>query len=441
MASNLRGIFDLTTGTVSVTSGGTVVTFSGTSLTGVDQRNGETIYFAGAGDFIKIGTGFQPVMVDSVDVSGTTLTLAAPWPNATQTNVSYYLRRYSAVPTGDFARLWNYNASLGSDTTPDTSRTVDNGSARGKLRVQSGKFEVAIGPSGTADASLKAALQMDPATGVVNFPFGTGLGAKPSLRNKLRNPGFQINQRAVSGTVTLASGAFGHDGVKAGDAGATYTFTNVGLDMRITVTAGSVILPVEANLIDAGSYVLSHEGAAQARVWQGTGTTGTGSYVSATRASPLVVTGLTASTQTNVEFSTGTILRPQFEPGVGVGDYDRRNPADEWLYCLRFYRRMTPKGMSGVVTTATKILVVSKFHVPMRASPTLSLASTDSPLYAWLIGGSAWAPQITGGLTAASPTANPDGVYAPIDGFSGLTVGAVVVGNGSAAFLDATAEI
>jgi len=438
MASNLRGIFDLTTGTVSVTSGGTVVTFSGTSLTGVDQRNGETIYFAGAGDFIKIGTGFQPVMVDSVDVSGTTLTLAAPWPNATQTNVSYYLRRYSAVPTGDFARLWNYNASLGSDTTPDTSRTVDNGSARGKLRVQSGKFEVAIGPSGTADASLKAALQMDPATGAVSFPFGTGAGTKPSLRNKLRNPSFQVNQRAVAGTVTLAAGAFGHDGVKAGDAGATYTFANVGQDVRITVTAGSIILPVEANLIDAGSYALSHEGAAQARVWQGTGTTGSGSYAAATRASPLIVTGLTANTQTNIEFSTGTILRPQFEPGVGVGDYDRRGLHDEILYCRRYFQRVFYRGgVVGIARNATVVLLYTLFLAQMRATPTAALVSNDAQVNVFALAGT-----FTGGTLSLTTTAmTSSGGYVVMDGLSGLTTGQVLLGAANAALLDLSAEI
>lgn len=441
MAVMAQGVTTYAVGTATVAANGTTVTFAGgAALQTTDPVTGVVQYAARALDQLKIGAN-RPVLIASVD-SATQVTLAESWPFGAQTAQAYTIIRYSGVANGELAALMQQLLAMSTDASPSASVTVESGVGRIKLRIgATGKPEIAIGPNGTADASLKAALQMDPATGVVNFPFGTGTGTKPSFRNKIRNPGFQINQRGVSGTVTLAAGAFGHDGVKAGDAGATYTFANVGQDVRMTVTAGSIILPVEANLIDAGSYALSHEGAAQARVWQGTGTTGSGSYAAATRASPLIVTGLTANTQTNIEFSTGTILRPQFEPGVGVGDYDRRNPADEWLYCLRFYRRMSPKGMSGVVATATKILVVSKFHVPMRASPTLSLASTDSSLYAWLIGGSALTPQITGGLTMASPTANPDGVYAPIDGFSGLTGGDVVVGRGSEAFLDATAEI
>lgn len=436
---NGRGLADLTTGTVSVAAGATALTFSGVALMGVDPGTGATIYYAGRGDWIQIGA-FAPVMIASVD-SATTATLAATWPNATQTAASYAILRYSNPPTGSFAKLWQDMLAIGGDASPDTSRTIDNGVIRAKLRGgASGRAEIAVGPSGTADASLKPALQINPTTGVVSAPYGFGSGLKPGMRNLLRNPGFQINQRAVSGTVTLASGAFGHDGVKAGAAGATYTFTASGADVQITVTAGSIILPVEANLIDAGSYVLSHEGAAQARVWQGTGTTGSGSYAAATRASPLVVTGLTANVQTNVEFSTGTILRPQFEPGGGVTDYDRRSLHDELAFCRHFFCSFTPKGLSGVAYDPTIIIIMVPLHVPMRAPPTMSLSTLDSPPYAWLAGG-VWAPAVTGTLALATASSTIDGIYASLDGFSGLTAGLPVVGGGSAVWLYASSEI
>lgn len=436
---NGRGLADLTTGTVSVAAGATALTFSGVALMGVDPGTGATIYYAGRGDWIQIGA-FAPVMIASVD-SATTATLAATWPNATQTAASYAILRYSNPPTGSFAKLWQDMLAIGGDASPDTSRTIDNGVIRAKLRGgASGRAEIAVGPSGTADASLKPALQINPTTGVVSAPYGFGSGLKPGMRNLLRNPGFQINQRAASGTVTLAAGNYGHDGVKAGAAGATYTFTASGADVQITVTAGSIILPVEANLIDAGSYALSHEGAAQARVWQGTGTTGSGSYAAATRASPLIVTGLTANTQTNIEFSTGTILRPQFEPGGGVTDYDRRGLHDEWVFCRRFFRSFTPKGMSGITRTTTRIVIIVSFHVPMRAAPTLSLSTLDSPLYEWAVG-SDWAPAVTGTLVLESATSTIDGIFAPLDGFSGLTAGLPVVGKGLVVWLYASSEI
>ncbi len=107
------------------------------------------------------------------------------------------------------------------------------------------------------------------ATGQPTFPQGIAAGAPAGFRNRLRNASFAINQRAVSGTVTLAAGAYGHDGVKAGASGATYTFATSGLDTTITVTSGSLILPIEASLVEGGAYALSHAGTAQARVWQG----------------------------------------------------------------------------------------------------------------------------------------------------------------------------
>ena len=436
-----QGVTTYAVGTATVAANGTVVTFAGgAALQTTDPVTGVTQYAARAFDQLKIGAT-RPVLIASVD-SATQVTLAEAWPFGAQTAQAYTIIRYSGVANGELAALMQQLLAMSTDASPSASVTVESGVGRIKLRIgASGKPEVAIGPNDTADASLKAALQMDPATGVVSFPFGTGTGTKPSFRNKIRNPGFQINQRSVTGTVTLAAGAFGHDGVKGGDAGATYTLANVGQDVRITVTAGSIILPIEASLIEGGSYVLSHEGAAQARVWQGTGTTGSGSYVAATRSSPLVVTGLTANTQTNVEFSTGTVLRSQFEPGVGVGDYDRRGLHDEILYCRRYFQRVFYRGaVVGIARSATTALLYPLYLAQMRAAPTAALVSTDAPA-----NGLAYAATYTGAtsgtlsLTTTAMTAS--GGYVVMDGLSGLTAGQVLLGVASPAFLDLSAEI
>ena len=160
------------------------------------------------------------------------------------------------------------------------------------------------------------------------------------FRNRLMNASFAINQIAVSGTVTLTAGQYGHDGVKAGASGATYTFATSGLDTTLTITAGSLILPIENLIIDGGTYVVSHAGSAQARVWQGTGSSGSGSYAPA----PFTVTGLTAVTQTNVEFSTGTVLRPQLEPGTLATVFERRPPAIELTLACRYFQKSFPQG-------------------------------------------------------------------------------------------------
>ncbi|KAF2991166.1 hypothetical protein OGR47_02640 [Methylocystis sp. MJC1] len=191
-------------------------------------------------------------------------------------------------------------------------------------------FHGKVSPDGSA---WKEWLNVDKTTGKPSFPQGMGDGTLAGFRNRLRNGNFSINQRAVSGTVTLAAGAYGLDGVKAGASGCTYTFAQSGIDTAITITAGSLILPIESSMIEGGTYTLSHQGTAQARVWQGTGYTGTGSYATC----PQTVLGIAANTQTNVEFSIGTLLLPQFEPGAYATIFERRPPGTEESMCYRYF--------------------------------------------------------------------------------------------------------
>ncbi|WP_159728407.1 DUF2793 domain-containing protein [Methylosinus sp. Ce-a6] len=198
---------------------------------------------------------------------------------------------------------------------------------------------------------------------------GSTWQSEPSLagfRNRLRNASFAINQRAVSGTVTLAAGAYGHDGVKAGAGGATYTFAASGVDTTLTITAGSLVLPIEASLIEGGAYVLSHAGTAQARVWQ---TTASGSYA-VVPANGLTVTGLAANTLTAAEFSTGTVLRPQFEAGAHSSAFERRPPGIEMMLCERYYQRLS--GWSGRWQASVTVLsLAGAFRTRLAATPTI----------------------------------------------------------------------
>lgn len=196
---------------------------------------------------------------------------------------------------------------------------------------------------------------------------GAWVGQMAGFRSRLRNANFAINQRGVSGTVTLTAGQYGHDGVKAGASGCTYTFSTTGIDTTITISAGSLILPIESVLIEGGSYAVSNAGTAQARVWQGTGYTGSGSYAAA----PFVAAGLTAATQTNLEFSTGTVLRPQFELGSIAGaatSFERRPSSVEMTIC-QYYARTFGQGASGNIASSTIAQFAASFPA-MRATPT-----------------------------------------------------------------------
>lgn len=228
----------------------------------------------------------------------------------------------------------------------------------------------------SADGSTwKEAVVIDKTTGQPNFPQGLGDGTPVGFRNLLRNASLTVNQRAVSGTVSLAAGQFGHDGLRAGASGASYTFATVGVDTQITISAGSLIMPIEASMIEGGVYTLSQAGGAQARIWQGTGYAGAGSYA----ACPFQTSGLTANAQTNIEFSTGTILRPQFERGAIATSFERRLMSVESAYCRRYYNRFVDSLLNnypmlmGVFFSATAgyCSVVSP---TMRAAPTPSIA-------------------------------------------------------------------
>jgi len=187
-------------------------------------------------------------------------------------------------------------------------------------------------------AAWREALTVDAASGAVSLPFGIASGDRTGFRNKLRNAAFAINQRACAGAVSLAAGAYGHDGVKAGSGGAVYTFAASGVDTVIAVSSGSIILPVEANLIEGGGYRIAHDGTAAVRVWQGTGFAGSGTYLAAGRAAGGAAIGpLTAAVQTNVEFSAGTVLRPQLEQGAATTTFERRPHAIELFLCQRYY--------------------------------------------------------------------------------------------------------
>ena len=247
-------------------------------------------------------------------------------------------------------------------------------------------YRVKVSQNGT---TWRDAAVFDGATGAARFPGGVISGAPAGFRNRLRNPSFALNQRGVSGVVTLAAGAYGHDGVKAGASGASYQMSASGVDVALTVVSGSIIMPIEAGMIEGGAYTLAHEGTAQARVWQGSGVAGTGVYASARRVDGgRVVADVAAGAQTNVEFAPGTVLRPQFEPGSVATIFERRPLAVETQLCERYFQTSydatpAPASFAGAVTrsldaTQSWPMLPVNYRVPMRSAPTVTLYSPSS---------------------------------------------------------------
>lgn len=146
-------------------------------------------------------------------------------------------------------------------------------------------------------------------------------------RQAIINGNFAVNQRGVSGTVTLAAGAYGHDRWKAGSSGCTYTFATSNNVTTITITAGSLLQVIEGNNLFSGTYILSWTGSAQGRI-------GAGSY----GASGITAT-VTGGINLNIEFNAGTLSKVQFNAGATALPFQPRSFAEELALCQRYYEK------------------------------------------------------------------------------------------------------
>lgn len=388
-AAPYRGVPVWTQGTATIANGQRIVTLTNSGIIATDAASGLDYSAVRDGDFFVVdGIGYC-LITEVAGVSGAstaTLTLAVNWTAPTQTAVAYRVSRMSMTSTGEARALMQQLLARGDKDSPFIKFYTDDSTGRLVVDPHAGAPGLYVGQTGVSDAALLAALTADRATGAVSFPSGVTGWALTGFRNRLCNASFAINQREVVGAVSLAAGAYGHDGLKAGASGSTYTYgsSGLGLDTLINPSAGSLIMPIEASMIEGGSYVLSHEGTAQARIWQGTGYVGSGAYATASRSAPLIVTGLAPNTQTNVEFANGTILRPQFEPGGFVQAYERRHPGVEFMLCERYYQRITGWG-GGWQFGPNDLAVIGRFRTKMAAWPTIILVNgtQGAEQYSW----------------------------------------------------------
>lgn len=143
--------------------------------------------------------------------------------------------------------------------------------------------------------------------------------------NRIINGAFNINQRAVSGSVVLAAGIYGHDRFKAGAGGCSYTFSTSGGITTLTISAGTLIQVVEGNNLISGDHVLTWEGTAQGQIDGG----GFGSNGVAGVA--------TSGTNLSVEFNTGTLTKVQLKEGTSITPFEHRSITEEELLCYRYY--------------------------------------------------------------------------------------------------------
>ncbi len=200
-------------------------------------------------------------------------------------------------------------------------------------------------------------------------------------RNRIINGGFNINQRVVSGTVTLAAGAYGHDRWKAGASGCTYTFASSNGLTTLTITAGSLQQVIEDVNVPTGinTLVMSWTGTAQGKI--GAGSNGTSG----------VTASVSGGANLTVEFGTGTLAKVQLEVGSVPTAFEMRFQGTELSLCQRYFEKSnlidvapgtaTASGALHVKTQATDSYYVFTpvwFKVTKRALPTFTAYSAGT---------------------------------------------------------------
>jgi hypothetical protein len=189
-------------------------------------------------------------------------------------------------------------------------------------------------------------------------------GGSTGAKNAIINGNFGINQRAVSGTVTLSAGVYGHDRWKAGASGCTYTFATSGNVTTLTISAGSLIQVIEGINLESGTYTLSWTGTAQGKI-------GAGSY----GASGITGTAV-GGTNLNIEFDTGTVSLVQLEAGSVATPFERRQYGQELALCQRYFEIQHAYG-NAYGNSSNAVSVGTPFKMQKRAVPTMTDVGTS----------------------------------------------------------------
>jgi len=277
-----------------------------------------------------------------------------------QTNVFTVGRRVRTQNTGGTI----YGTIVSSVFAASTTVTVVNDAGV----LDTGLSAVAFGLLASVSSSIPA--NLDPITSINGGPLA-------GWRNILGNGGFTINQMVYTSGAVLAAGAYGHDMWKAGASGGDYTFAQLSSDTTITIGATkSLIQVVEAQLVQATSYVLSWQGTATARFGVNSAVP-SGAYA----ASPILITGQSVGTVMSVEFTNGALGKVQLERGTAASQassFEQRPFALEFVQCQRYYevQTTTEREITQDVTNATAYTHGFGFKVTKRISnPAITLTN------------------------------------------------------------------
>lgn len=248
-----------------------------------------------------------------------------------------------------------------------------------------------------------------------------GGGLLSGYRNLIINPLGGINQRVKTGTVILAANVYGHDRLKAGSGGCTYTFAANNGVTTFNISSGTIRQVIDASSFAgrAGNYVLSWQGSAQGRI--NAGGYGASGAVSAVG---------DGSTNVTVEWGIGTMSLPQFEREF-VTDFSARNAEQELDLCLPYYETSYDGVVAGTATVqgTHNSAILSAF---LLQAPTVRFSKKKRripDLASWSPFGTAG--QMTEYNLGGTGVANKDIAYAAISrtAFEAAGIGNLTPGN------------
>ena len=190
------------------------------------------------------------------------------------------------------------------------------------------------------------------------------LDAQRKNKNLLINADFRINQRAyVSTTATAVANQYTLDRWRVVVSGQSISFSTLGTDNTITCPAGGLGQKIEALNVQGGTYVIN---------WTGTATC---TVDGAAKTKGATVT-LTANTQADVIFSSGTVKEAQLEKGLVSTNFEYRSVGEELALCQRYYEKSN-FFRSGVIANNTNGLATESFITPKRVNATVSFITED----------------------------------------------------------------
>ena len=482
---------DYVAGMASVTNGSNVVNFTGAALVSTDPATGQDLFAAQSGDAFIVGKAVYEI--DSI-VSPTQLLLVQDYAGTTNASISYKIRHRSLPANAAMAAAIAHVLALGSDDVPDHSRTIDDSTARMKIHMSGFLAKLAVGAySGGVLQSLKEALSIDPATGVVSFPNGLAHN-NPGFRNRLINGNFDVWQRGAAFSVAPAASPYladrwhcynaflvtaavskvaspaGFLGAQAINVAATgvaatkfFDFRQkfearmvadldgkacvLSLDVSASTSAGALTAQaiMFANAaVDDGSYSVAMASPSFA-IPVGVGRVAipfTAAQMAGIKNGAMLLIRFTQTGATgNPSITIGAVQFEADPSGAGKANpFEFRPSAIETAMCMRYYWRSQLNHVVGIASTTT-IRTAGAHPIAMRSVPTITLLKTSfvntSP-YELQVGGP-WVAAT--GCTLGSASASPTAYSAVINGFSGLTNGGVALGNGTTEVLEFSAEL